>query len=79
MPAKPAERIAYAGLARSENSASQEDGPGLEPLPPTARDKHDGPSPTRDGGMSLPARAWIIVGAAGLLWIAAALGIALLF
>jgi hypothetical protein len=78
VPIRPTRRIAYAGLARSEHSASQEDGSGVEP-PPTASDKHDGPSPTREGGMSLPARAWLVVGAAAALWAVAALGIALIF
>ena len=73
------ERIAFAALAQPDQSGPVEDAVRTESQVQQGRKAADMSPADRNQGLSLPARAWLIVGAAALLWAIAALVFVLLF
>jgi hypothetical protein len=64
--------LALAGLAQSGQGGPLDSDAGLEAQVRDARDAAGTPVSGKGRGLSVPARAWIAVGAAVLLWIAIA-------
>lgn len=71
--------IAFATLAQPDQSDPADNGTRSENQLQQGRKAADMSPADRNHGLSLPARAWLIVGAAALLWAIAALVFVLLF
>ncbi|MDQ8755446.1 hypothetical protein RCO27_04315 [Sphingosinicella sp. LHD-64] len=75
----PARRpVALAGLAQSKHTGPLDSDTALEAQIRNVRDGPGKPVSGKSRGLSVPARAWIAVGAAALLWVIIAVVLALI-